>query len=284
MGINGFEGVGPEWLLPQKKESLFAFWKKVRFEGGERETDLLVHAHWTNFPFFLSFLSFLLCFLSYLFSFGSCSVSFFHSENVLCFFDPSFFTGHDKDLFIVSAVASVLRSCPLTAFVWSRCTCRPHCATPTLARQRRTCFVPLCVIAFLPATILMPSLPHSQSMHPTVPSQIASFRWSIILARRTSQKRLGQEPWIDIFPSPHHQTTPPFTSYLCPMAPPCPILAGYRLVAPGPCACFPFKFVQESACCSCVYRNLETLRLRFLTFHAGFLLVFCSIQELGLVW
>ena len=36
------------------------------------------------------------------------------------------------------------------------------------------------------------------------------------------------------------------------MAPPCPILAGYRLVAPGPCACFPFKFVQESACCSCV--------------------------------
>ena len=36
VGINDFEGVGPEWLLPQKKESLFAFWKKVRFEGGER--------------------------------------------------------------------------------------------------------------------------------------------------------------------------------------------------------------------------------------------------------
>ena len=45
VGINGFEGVGPEWLLPQKKESLCAFWKKVRFEGGERETNLLVHAH-----------------------------------------------------------------------------------------------------------------------------------------------------------------------------------------------------------------------------------------------
>ena len=45
VGINGFEGVGPKWLLPQKKESLFAFWKKVRFEGEERETDLLVHAH-----------------------------------------------------------------------------------------------------------------------------------------------------------------------------------------------------------------------------------------------
>ena len=45
VGINSFEGVGPEWLLPQKKESLFAFWKKVRFEVGEREIDLLVHAH-----------------------------------------------------------------------------------------------------------------------------------------------------------------------------------------------------------------------------------------------
>ena len=44
VGINGFEGVGPEWLLPKKKKSLFAFWEKVKFEGGERETDLLVHA------------------------------------------------------------------------------------------------------------------------------------------------------------------------------------------------------------------------------------------------
>ena len=43
--INGFEGVGPEWLLSKRKESLFTFWKKVRCEGGERETDLLVHAH-----------------------------------------------------------------------------------------------------------------------------------------------------------------------------------------------------------------------------------------------
>ena len=41
------------------------------------------------------------------------------------------------------------------------------------------------------------------------------------------------------------------------MAPPCPILDGYRLVAHGPCACFPFKFVPESACCLCVCRNLE---------------------------
>ena len=32
VGINGFKGVGPEWLLPQKKEFLFAFfWRNVRF-------------------------------------------------------------------------------------------------------------------------------------------------------------------------------------------------------------------------------------------------------------
>ena len=45
MGINGFEGVGPEWLLRQRKSPCLRFWKNVRFEGGERETDLLVHAH-----------------------------------------------------------------------------------------------------------------------------------------------------------------------------------------------------------------------------------------------
>ena len=31
-------------VIAPKEKSLFAFWKKVRFEG-ERETDLLVHAH-----------------------------------------------------------------------------------------------------------------------------------------------------------------------------------------------------------------------------------------------
>ena len=41
MGINGFEGVGPEWLLPQRISPYLRFGKKVRFEGGEREADLL---------------------------------------------------------------------------------------------------------------------------------------------------------------------------------------------------------------------------------------------------
>ena len=157
VGINGFEGVGPEWLLFQKKDGhCLRFLKEIRFEGGERETDLWVHALFEIAPIFLNFPFFSFYFISYLFSFGSCSVSFFHSENVLCFRSP--FTEHGKGLFITLAVVSVLRSCPLTTFVWSGCTCRPHCATPTLARQRRTCFIPLYVVAFLPATTLMPSL------------------------------------------------------------------------------------------------------------------------------
>ena len=41
------------------------------------------------------------------------------------------------------------------------------------------------------------------------PLKLAFFGWSIIPAGRTSQKRLGQEPQIDLFPSSHHQTIPP---------------------------------------------------------------------------
>ena len=157
MGINGFEGVGPERLLFQKKDGpCLRFLKKIGFEGGERETDLWMHALFEIAPVFLSFPLFSFYVLSYPFSFGSCSVSFFHFENVLYFQSP--FTGHCKGLFIAPAVASVLRSYPLTVFVWFGCTCRLHCATPTLAKQRRICFIPLCVVAFLPATILMPSL------------------------------------------------------------------------------------------------------------------------------
>ena len=32
-------------VIASKGKSLFAFWRKVRFEWGERETDLLMHAH-----------------------------------------------------------------------------------------------------------------------------------------------------------------------------------------------------------------------------------------------
>ena len=112
--------------------------------------------------------------------------------------------------------------------------------------------------------------PHTQSMHSTVPSQILSFGWSIIPVGRTSPKRFEQGPNDRSFPPSPPPNHTPFTSYLWPMAPPCPVLAGYRLVAPGSCACFPLKFVQEAACCSCVCRDLETFLLRFLAFYVGF--------------
>ena len=89
VGINGFEGVEPEWLLFQKKDGpCLRFLKEIEFEGGERETDLWVHALFEIAPVFLSFPFFSFYFLSCLFSFGSCSVSFFHSKNVLCFLIP----------------------------------------------------------------------------------------------------------------------------------------------------------------------------------------------------
>ena len=45
MGINGFEGVGPEWLLSLWESPCFRFFgENVRFEGGEREANLLMHA------------------------------------------------------------------------------------------------------------------------------------------------------------------------------------------------------------------------------------------------
>ena len=61
MGINGFEGVEPEWLLFQKKDGpCLRFLKEIGFEGGERETSLWVHDLFEIAPVFLSFfLSFL---------------------------------------------------------------------------------------------------------------------------------------------------------------------------------------------------------------------------------
>ena len=68
VGINGFEGVGPEWLLFQKKDGhCLRFLKEIGFEGGERETDLWVHALFEIAPVFLSFPFFPFYFLSYLF-------------------------------------------------------------------------------------------------------------------------------------------------------------------------------------------------------------------------
>ena len=56
VGINGFEGVGPEWLLFQKKDGhCLRFLKEIGFEGGEKETDLWVHALFEIAPVFSQF-------------------------------------------------------------------------------------------------------------------------------------------------------------------------------------------------------------------------------------
>ena len=96
-------------VVAQKKKSLFAFWKKVRFEGGEGENDLWVHALFEITLVLLSF--FLIFFLSSCFVFSY----FFTQENILCF--SILITRHGKSLFIVPAATMVLPFCPLTASV-----------------------------------------------------------------------------------------------------------------------------------------------------------------------
>ena len=159
----------------------------------------------TNFLF--SFLVFFPFFSLFVLIFFLYSVLFFYVVKIPCFLIPS--TGHGKGLFIVPVVTSVLLFCPLTTFVWSGHAC--------LARQRRIHFCLFCAprTHFVSACRGLSCLdvyflsPHTQSTHSTVPSQIASFGWSIITAGRTPQKWLKQGPKIDPFPSPHHQTTPP---------------------------------------------------------------------------
>ena len=75
-------------VIAQKERVIvYVFGKKVRFERGERETDLLVHAHWTNSTF--SLVSFLFFSIFFLIFFPFLLALFFFSlrKNTL-FFDP----------------------------------------------------------------------------------------------------------------------------------------------------------------------------------------------------
>ena len=138
------------------------------------------------FPFLSVFVLIFFLFPLALFFFSRCEI------HPLFFFSiPSI--GHGKGLFIVPAVTSILPSCPLIAFVWSGCTCRPCCVTQNPCQTEADSFCPS-VRSGLSCHDVNLFSPHTQSMHSTVPSQIASFGWSIIPAGRTSQKRLGQEP------------------------------------------------------------------------------------------
>ena len=87
MGINGFEGVGPKWLLPTKNPCYVLEESRIwRGREGNRSTGACPLNY---LSFFLSFLSFFLCFLSYLFSFLFYSAFLSYSVNTL-FLGPFF--------------------------------------------------------------------------------------------------------------------------------------------------------------------------------------------------
>ena len=83
--------------------------KKAGFEGGEREIDLLVHAHCviSIFSSISSLLSSVFSLIFFLFSFTLLS---FYSVNILCF--SILFSGHGKGPFIVPAVANFYHFTP----------------------------------------------------------------------------------------------------------------------------------------------------------------------------
>ena len=117
--INGFEGVGPEWLLPKRSPCYVL--EESRIWRGREENRPTGACPLYYLSFFLNFLSFLFYFLSYLFSF--LLLCFLFNSWMLCF--SILFSGHGKGPFIVPAVPNILPFCPLTAFVWSEHTCRP---------------------------------------------------------------------------------------------------------------------------------------------------------------
>ena len=153
-------------------------------------------------PLFLSFpfFSFLFSFLSFFFSF--CFVFFLSLRKYTLFSIP--FTGHGKSLFIVPTATKVLPFCPLTASVWSGRTCRPPEVCATHSCQTEAGFSSPPTVALLSCHGINALSLHSQGMHLTVPPQTCLF-WVVCHPSRTyPPKGLGQEPQVDLFPSPHH--------------------------------------------------------------------------------
>ena len=107
-------------------------------------------------------------------------------------------------------MTKVLPFYPLTASVWFGRICRPLEVCITYSCQIEAglfcSFVYRNISSYHDINAF--SL-YSQSMHPTVPPQTCLF-WVVCHPSRTYlPKGLGQEPQIDLFPSPHHQTIPP---------------------------------------------------------------------------
>ena len=148
-----------------------------------------MHALLNQLSFFLVFFSFLFCFLSYLFLFFLLCFFFpFTLQNMLCFLSP-FYRARQEPFYSACrdhgfTVLPLNRLCLVWVYlpiVQNPCQTEADSFCPTVRRG----------LSCHDVNLLSP---HTQSMHSTIPSQIASFGWSIIPAGRTSQKRLEQGP------------------------------------------------------------------------------------------
>ena len=114
------------------------------------------------------------------------------------------------------------------------------CVSPSHCQTRKSIlFASLPWHPFLPRSGLFLSL--YPSWHTPNGSNSACLFWVVRHPNRTPpRKSLSWNHKNRFFPSPHHQTMP------CnPPISPCSVLAGYRLVVPGPCACLHSICVQN---------------------------------------
>ena len=124
-------------------------------------------------------------------------------------------------------------------------------------------------------------------MHLVIPAHLSLF-WVVCHPSRTfPPKELERELQNRLFPSPHRQTIPSLTSDSWPIV---PVLAGYNLVVPKPCACLTsmcvhglsivhaFSMTWELVCTFC-YSSLTSCGVNeSLSFHS-----LCLTSFLGCV-
>ena len=112
----------------------------------------------------------------------------------------------------------------------------------SLSPDKEDYFVSLLTVVFLSTTMWVFPLPIPYGMHLVVPTH-PYFFWVVCHPSRTfSLKELEQEPQNRLSSLP---TTRPYPFLLLTHDPPLPVLAGYRLVMFGPCACTTSVYVQN---------------------------------------
>ena len=115
------------------------------------------------------------------------------------------------------------------------------CSTPP-SPDKEDYFVSLLTGVFLSTTMWVFPLPIPHGMHLVVPTH-PYFFWAICHPSRTfSLKELEKEPQNRLSSLP---TTRPYPFLPLTHDPPLPVLAGYRLVMFGPCACTTSVYVQN---------------------------------------